>query len=197
MNLIVFSLSLIAAIICIIGITTLLLSIFKKSNRKENYYIICIFIIVLVVAIPFIINEMYKHGEGYITMWDASDVLNFYGMIIASFTTIVGVFLSIRYTHSNYLEDTRKRVLPLFNLQYLKKNCTIDVFGDLDEYADEEIVGYEEYKLDRIFILVGKNIEYKTKLSKEQQIAAKTGFTQTKNYNEISIGIANIGYIPF
>lgn len=33
-------------------------------------------VIIFVVGVPIIINECYKANSGYITMWDAADVLS-------------------------------------------------------------------------------------------------------------------------
>lgn len=43
---------------------------------------------VIIVAIPFIINESYKINSGYITMWGASDVLSFYGTLLSFIGTV-------------------------------------------------------------------------------------------------------------
>lgn len=43
---------------------------------------------VILVAIPFIINESYKVNSGYITMWGASDMLSFYGAFLGFIGTV-------------------------------------------------------------------------------------------------------------
>ena len=43
----------------------------------------------LIIGIPVIINECYKVG-GYITLWNAEDVLSYYGAIIAA---IIGIIM--------------------------------------------------------------------------------------------------------
>lgn len=40
-------------------------------------------------VIPIIINESYKNGKGYITVWTGADVLSFYGALIGAVGTIV------------------------------------------------------------------------------------------------------------
>lgn len=42
-----------------------------------------------IVGIPILINESYKNGQGYITMWNAADVLSYYGNILGSAATIM------------------------------------------------------------------------------------------------------------
>lgn len=50
------------------------------------------FVFVLSLTIPFAINELYKKGNGYITLWQASDVLAFYGSYLSFIgTAILGI----------------------------------------------------------------------------------------------------------
>ena len=52
---------------------------------------ICTFIVMILVvlSIPIIINESYKTGKGYVTMWEAADVLSFYGSFLSFAGTVV------------------------------------------------------------------------------------------------------------
>lgn len=52
----------------------------------------------LIAGIPIAINEVYKMGAGYVTLWEAKDVLNYYGAILGSFVTIAGLVITIRFT---------------------------------------------------------------------------------------------------
>lgn len=62
----------------------------KKQLTKPRTYII---LFVVSILIPFIINELYKHGQNcnfaYITMWSAEDVLSFFGNYLSFFGTII------------------------------------------------------------------------------------------------------------
>lgn len=62
----------------------------KKQLTKPRTYII---LFVASLVIPFIINELYKCGQNcnhaYITMWNAADVLSFFGDYLSFFGTIV------------------------------------------------------------------------------------------------------------
>lgn len=35
----------------------------------------------ILVGVPILINECYKAGGRYVTMWEASDVLSYYGTV--------------------------------------------------------------------------------------------------------------------
>lgn len=52
----------------------------------------------LVFGIPFIINECYKANCGYITVWDGSDVLGYYGTILGSAIAIITLVATILFT---------------------------------------------------------------------------------------------------
>ncbi len=60
---------------------------FFKKYMRIIYIIgivsLIVFIIACSVAVPFIINEAYKKGTGYITLWEAKDVLAFYGCFLS------------------------------------------------------------------------------------------------------------------
>lgn len=68
--------------------------------------------IILVVGVPFIINECYKKNDGYITVWNAADLLSYYGTIVAAGIGIVGVYFTVYIANKNYRDDAKKRILP-------------------------------------------------------------------------------------
>ena len=72
----------------------------------------------LTIGIPLLINECYKAG-GYITRWEAADVLVYYGTIIAAIIGIVGVYLTVHISNKNYRDDARSRVLPFVAVNVL------------------------------------------------------------------------------
>lgn len=45
--------------------------------------------ILILLFIPIIINELYKIGRGYVTMWGAADVLSFYGSFLSFLGTVI------------------------------------------------------------------------------------------------------------
>lgn len=86
-----------------------------KDWINENKRLIVIafgIILCLVIGVPVIINELYKIGKGYITLWSAVDVLSYYGTIVAALIGIVGVYLTVYISNKNYRDDARNRILP-------------------------------------------------------------------------------------
>lgn len=59
---------------------------------------IVLLFLVLVVGIPIAINEAYKVGEGYITMWGAADVLSFYAVILSGIISISALIVTIYHS---------------------------------------------------------------------------------------------------
>lgn len=106
--------------------------------KKHSILIIGILLLLIaIVGVPIIINEAYKVENGYITTWQAADVLNYYGAILSSLGAILGVFFSIRYAQKNYQEDTRNRSLPMLSINQLGKR-TVDPFIEGFDSDDEQ-----------------------------------------------------------
>lgn len=74
--------------------------------KKRMIIIIAVLVCVLllVVGIPVIINECYKTG-GYITLWNAADVLAYYGAILGAIVSVAVLAGTIRFTRKQILHD--------------------------------------------------------------------------------------------
>lgn len=75
----------------------------KKPAWKITLLIVIMFI--LIIGVPFLINEAYKAGNGYITMWSAEDVLSYYGAILGATATIVALVFTILFTKKQIQRD--------------------------------------------------------------------------------------------
>lgn len=65
-----------------------------------------------IFGVPILINECYKHG-GYITMWEAADVLSYYGAILGASITVGTLAITILFTRKqirreSYLKDKKE-----------------------------------------------------------------------------------------
>lgn len=58
----------------------------------------------LVVGVPIIINECYKAG-GYITLWQAEDVLSYYGTILGATVSVAVLAATILFTRKQIRHD--------------------------------------------------------------------------------------------
>jgi len=74
--------------------------------KKRMIMIIAVFlcVLLLVVGVPVIINECYKTG-GYITLWNAADVLTYYGTILGAIVSVAVLAGTIRFTRKQILHD--------------------------------------------------------------------------------------------
>lgn len=65
-------------------------------NKRKWYKrkIVWILVIIISTAFPFIINEIFKVGNGYKTLWTAADALSYYGAFLGAAGTIVLGFVA-------------------------------------------------------------------------------------------------------
>ena len=65
---------------------------------KKTKFLIVLGAVFLIVGIPVIINECYKANCGYITVWDGSDVLGYFGTILGSVIAVISIIVTIAFT---------------------------------------------------------------------------------------------------
>lgn len=75
------------------------------SRRKFIAIAVCI-IIFFVIVVPIGINECYKIGPGYITKWDAADVLSYYGTVLGATATATAMVATITFTRKQIDRDS-------------------------------------------------------------------------------------------
>lgn len=88
----------------------------KLKKHKKSICTITLLVlgaIIFVFGIPLIINELYKVNAGYVTLWDTSDVLSFYAVILSGIISIGILLVTIRY---NAKETARQINLTLSQL---------------------------------------------------------------------------------
>ena len=62
--------------------------------------------IFFIIGIPVIINECYKANCGYITVWDAPDVLGYYGTVLGSVIAVISIIVTIVFTKKQIQRDS-------------------------------------------------------------------------------------------
>lgn len=140
---------------------------------------------VFIVIIPAVINWFFKLESPcnfFVAEWGAGDALAFYGAMLASVTTIVGVYISIEYAQRNYQMDEANRVKPYLSLTHYKSESKTNWgLGIPAEATDADGVEqpqsyYTEYKLDKVYIVIDQSeIRFQDKLSDKQQQRIKSG----------------------
>lgn len=143
------------------------------------------FFVIFIVVIPLIINGLFKIEAPCNILaaeWSAGDVLSFYGTMLASASTIIGVYISIEYAQRNYRIDEANRVKPYFALTHYNhhsKNSFSSIIPSVqnNEIESQDIQNvYEEYKLERVYIIIEKTgIQFKDRLSSAQDQLLKHG----------------------
>ena len=81
----------------------------KKLSRTGRAILAIIVFLFLAVGIPVIINGAYKYGSlygGYVTKWDAADVLSYYGAMLGAVITIGSLVITIWFTRKQIIRDT-------------------------------------------------------------------------------------------
>lgn len=187
-----------------------------KRWLNEHKCITAILSITFLLIVPFIINCLFKLRapfELFAAEWEAGDVLSFYGALLASVATIIGVYLSIIYAQKNYREDERNRIKPYLALTHLRSKSNANFFNTTHTKPDQESVPktlfnplkYEEFKIKKVFVdIAPTGILFKTSLTDEQQkILEQAGFVWdsaknnyalvSKHYISLPFEIENIG----
>ena len=158
----------------------------KAFLSKYKWKLLLAFAI-FIVAIPLGINSLFKLTSPlniFIAEWGAGDALAFYGVMLASATTIIGVYISIEYAQRNYRIDEANRVKPYLALTHYKSHSKANLFSNLAPGQTEKSIGeqdqgtseYEEYRLERVYIIIGQaTIEFRDRFSDAQQQRLKSG----------------------
>lgn len=82
----------------------------KNSNLLNKILMglgILLLSIVLIFLIPIMINESYKSNSGYLTLWNAEDVLAFYSVVLSGIITFVALFITIKHSRKDTIKQIR------------------------------------------------------------------------------------------
>lgn len=161
------------------------------KNLFKKYWILLILVaLFLLFGIPVIINSLYKihpSCEFFSTEWSAGDALTYYGMLLGATGTVLGVFLSIRYSQKSYREDIRFRSLPFLSLTQLMSQSNYrpldEIYGNgldgLSKRVKEGIEAqksmseeseYKEFLLSEVYFIIKKDgVESLKTLPKEYE----------------------------
>lgn len=87
-----------------------------KKYWTKNKVIFIVMVVLIAAIIPFIINWAYKKG-GYVTVWDGSDLLAFYGNILTAAAAIIGVYYTLDYSKFKQMEYESLKVKPYLDVE--------------------------------------------------------------------------------
>lgn len=82
--------------------------------KKIKISIGIVLMLFLTVGVPVIINECYKKDCGYSTVWNGTDVLNYYGSILGSAIAVIALVITIVFTRrqiqrESYLKTEKEK----------------------------------------------------------------------------------------
>ena len=181
----------------------------RSKKGRKNYSIIVIAIVILLVflvVVPSLINLLFKlhpSVDFFSAEWSAGDALNYYGALIASIATIVGVYLSITYAQKSYKDDEKNRQRPYLALTHIKTDTKVSLFDSLsgsnEADADANSSHYLEYRLDHVYVLLGeKGITYQNKLNdKQRSIVMQGGLKWIRKDNTAKLAFHDYISLPF
>ena len=181
-----------------------------KEHKGISTVLAILTAIIFLFIIPLVINWLFKVAspiELFVAEWDAGDALSFYGALLASVATIIGVYLSILYAQKNYREDERNRNKPYLALTHLRSKSNANIFNTTyskkeDGLDPAELINppqYEEFKIEKVYVdITSTGIEFKSGLTDEQQkILANAGAVWKRNGNEYALVSENYISLPF
>ena len=102
--------------------------------------IVLVISLLAIFGVPILINECYKHG-GYITMWEAADVLSYYGAILGASITVGTLAITILFTRKqiqreSYLKD-KKEVWSRLDEKFTSALKSISPIPPMEECIDK------------------------------------------------------------
>ena len=94
----------------------------------KKYWPWAVTAVLFIIGGPIIINELYKTGKGYLTLWGAADVLSYYGTLLGAVATIVAVVLTIRFTKKQQMEEHCIAAKPFLTSETILLNSNEEIW---------------------------------------------------------------------
>lgn len=112
---------------------------------KKKLGIFILIIIILVIAIPIAINELFKIGKGYSTLWSAADTLAYYGSVLQGIVSGLGIVITIlytrkqiRYEHVESIKREEARLIKDETLHFIEILYPLKLYRIITLYCIDE-----------------------------------------------------------
>ncbi len=102
-----------------------------------THIFLCIVFALIVVLAPIIVNELYKLNNGYLTLWDAGDMLSYIATIISAAATFFISWIAI--TQSKKANKISDRLLKLEEINSVPSLCIIEEKTTFVEYNENSV----------------------------------------------------------
>ena len=97
----------------------------KKSRFNKIIIFMIVFLLVAIIVLPIAINECYKVNGGYITLWEAKDLLSYLGAVFSCIGTIFVGIIAL-WQNERILKIEENRRIPTITIN----KCEINSFFD-------------------------------------------------------------------
>ena len=99
-----------------------ILNFFKRS--WNNPWFVTAYAVILIFIVPILINQSYKSNTiYYITMWEAADVLNFYGTLLGAIVSVAILAATILHNRKQIVSE---RVFQMEQEKWLEIEKLVD-----------------------------------------------------------------------
>lgn len=168
--------------------------------KKSTMINLMIIFGISIFAVPIIINESYKINSGYTTLWEAKDLLLYFGSVISAIGTIfIGMIAFKQNSRANDINDRLLRLQEINSIPFLH----LDLSGSrIQCFRDREIdilIGLRNETSSVINILKVSQIKINSFTKEQLEIPFCKGWTthysvlphQTKEINFFKESIHN------
>lgn len=161
-----------------------------KKYWTKNKVLFIVIVALIAAIIPFIINWAYKTG-GYVTVWDGSDLLAFYGNILTAAAAILGVYYTLDYSKFKQTEYESLKVKPFLEVRHSYK---VSDAKNIFEVNQNEIYAYKDFYIN-LPIISSSNTLPKTinDLQKKGEYNLYKKYDIIKNSIFLYLSLENIG----
>lgn len=149
----------------------------KKWYKSWKIWCMLVTAILLVVLVPVGINEAYKKGDGYITVWTGSEFLSYYGTILGAVSTIIALVGTIVFTRRQILFE-----------RYIQSET--EKWKEIENLFRDAIIFAEPVHLTTMFYNCLENSEAHDVCLKLETYL--TGLSETMDRLDITIGEKDI-----
>lgn len=150
----------------------------KEILNKYKKSIIWFFVIGI-IGIPLLIHIAFKVNPSidfFVAVWDAGDVLSFYGSILGAVSTVLAIMVTIKFTLENQKEERKLSIRPYLQVQkqYYTNFDSLPIGTDV-VYVDirNGVIESQSGAFDEIYDIINpKEKKYNVEISNQAVYAA-------------------------
>lgn len=78
----------------------------NTMKKVRKWLLLVLGAAVILIGVPVLINECYKVGDGYMTIWNAQDVLSYYGTVVGAVIAVATIAITISFNRKQIQRDS-------------------------------------------------------------------------------------------